>query len=60
MKINNILEEIENYKELLDLSIELFGCNSDITINISQRLDILIDKYNAIFLDQVKVKSQNT
>ncbi|TCT14920.1 Spo0E like sporulation regulatory protein [Natranaerovirga pectinivora] len=40
-----IMKEIEVCKEKLNRAVNEFGCNSNITIQISQDLDILINKY---------------
>lgn len=39
------MKEIEVCKEKLNRAVNEFGCNSNITIQISQDLDILINKY---------------
>ncbi|MDF2538538.1 MAG: Spo0E like sporulation regulatory protein [Herbinix sp.] len=45
MKRKGLMEEIEHYKKLLDLTVEIYGCSSDQTITISQKLNILFNRY---------------
>ena len=44
-KKNLIMNEIEACKKKLNMAVCEYGCNSEITIQISQDLDILINKY---------------
>ena len=45
---NNLNEEIDFYRRLLHISVDLYGFNSDITLKISRDLDRLINSFYEI------------
>jgi hypothetical protein len=48
LKMKCLNEEIEFYRLLLDLTVELYGSNSNTTLKISKKLDNLIDMYYGV------------
>lgn len=48
IKLKTIHDELEEHKILLNIVVELFGCDSDITLIFAQKVDILMNEFYGI------------
>ncbi len=60
MRLNTIKIKIEQLQEKINKSIEIDGLSADKLLEISQELDILINKYYTYVNDKVEGDNHNT